>query len=157
MANLNFQQPPRSIANTSLSGRNTSGFGSSSLSGHVTPTSGMFPPGGPNFVPAQPPQLSPNRSAQLSVGGPSFAGGSRGNNIFSGFKNLNTNDRRQGMVGLTGGTMVSFLIISLNSNLALNNLFCCFFSRCRLLIFFLVPAVGNLENIFFMFFMLRFT
>lgn len=106
MANLNFQQPPRSIASSSLSGRTTGGFGSSSLSGHVTPTSGMFPPGGANFVPAQPPQLSPNRSAQLSVGGPSLAGGSRGN-IFSGLRNFSANDRRQGMPGLTGGTMVS--------------------------------------------------
>ncbi|KAL5273533.1 CNOT2 family protein [Megaselia abdita] len=106
MANLNFQQPPRSIASSSLSGRNTGGFGSSSLSGHVTPTSGMFPPGGANFVPAQPPQLSPNRSAQLSVGGPSLAGGSRGN-LFSGLRNFSSNDRRGGMPGLTGGTMVS--------------------------------------------------
>lgn len=45
MANLNFQQPPRSIANASLTGRTTGGFGGSSLSGHVTPTSGMFPSG----------------------------------------------------------------------------------------------------------------
>lgn len=44
MANLNFQQPPRSIASASLSGRST-GFGGTSLSGHVTPTSGMFPQG----------------------------------------------------------------------------------------------------------------
>lgn len=45
MANLNFQQPPRSIANASLASRSAGGFGGSSLSGHVTPTSGMFPPG----------------------------------------------------------------------------------------------------------------
>lgn len=45
MANLNFQQPPRSIANASLTGRTTGGFGGSSLSGHVTPTSSMFPSG----------------------------------------------------------------------------------------------------------------
>uniref|UniRef100_A0A224XAG7 Putative ccr4-not transcription complex subunit 2 n=1 Tax=Panstrongylus lignarius TaxID=156445 RepID=A0A224XAG7_9HEMI len=43
MANLNFQQPPRSIASQGL---NRSGFGTSSLSGHVTPTSGIFAPGG---------------------------------------------------------------------------------------------------------------
>ncbi|KAK9498522.1 hypothetical protein O3M35_003138 [Rhynocoris fuscipes] len=43
MANLNFQQPPRSIASQGLS---RGGFGSSSLSGHVTPTSGIFAPGG---------------------------------------------------------------------------------------------------------------
>ncbi|XP_063216576.1 regulator of gene activity isoform X2 [Bacillus rossius redtenbacheri] len=40
MANLNFQQPPRSITSQSLS---RGGFGGSSLSGHVTPTSGLFP------------------------------------------------------------------------------------------------------------------
>ncbi|XP_073987249.1 CCR4-NOT transcription complex subunit regena isoform X1 [Rhodnius prolixus] len=43
MANLNFQQPPRSIAGQGLS---RGGFGTSSLSGHVTPTSGIFAPGG---------------------------------------------------------------------------------------------------------------
>jgi len=45
MANLNFQQPPRSIANAALAGRTTGGFGGSSLAGHVTPTSGMFQTG----------------------------------------------------------------------------------------------------------------
>lgn len=45
MANLNFEQPPRSIANASLSSRTGGGAGglnSSVLTGHVTPTSGMF-------------------------------------------------------------------------------------------------------------------
>lgn len=44
MANLNFEQPPRSIANASLSSRTSSGGGlnTSALAGHVTPTSGMF-------------------------------------------------------------------------------------------------------------------
>ena len=45
MANLNFEQPPRSIANASLAtrGANTGGnLNSSALAGHVTPTSGMF-------------------------------------------------------------------------------------------------------------------
>lgn len=44
MANLNFEQPPRSIANTSLTSRAGGGGGlnSSTLAGHVTPTSGMF-------------------------------------------------------------------------------------------------------------------
>lgn len=45
MANLNFEQPPRSIAsNSSLSVRGGSGgvLSSSTLAGHVTPTSGMF-------------------------------------------------------------------------------------------------------------------
>lgn len=44
MANLNFEQPPRSIGSTSLSSRGAGGGGlsSSSLMGHVTPTSGMF-------------------------------------------------------------------------------------------------------------------
>lgn len=56
MANLNFQQPPRSIANQGLS---RTGFGTSSLSGHVTPTSGMFPGSSSSFTPQQ---LSPNRN-----------------------------------------------------------------------------------------------
>uniref|UniRef100_A0A1B6CNW3 NOT2/NOT3/NOT5 C-terminal domain-containing protein n=1 Tax=Clastoptera arizonana TaxID=38151 RepID=A0A1B6CNW3_9HEMI len=56
MANLNFQQPPRSIANQGLS-RNS--FATNSLSGHVTPTSGMFPGSSSSFTPQQ---LSPNRS-----------------------------------------------------------------------------------------------
>lgn len=61
MANLNFQQPPRSIANSSLNNRGVPGSfgGSSSLSGHVTPTSGMFQQN--NFGP-----LSPNR---MQIGG----------------------------------------------------------------------------------------
>ncbi|KZC07316.1 PREDICTED: CCR4-NOT transcription complex subunit 2 [Dufourea novaeangliae] len=44
MANLNFEQPPRSIANASLTSRAGGGGGlnSSTLTGHVTPTSGMF-------------------------------------------------------------------------------------------------------------------
>ena len=44
MANLNFEQPPRSIANASLTSRTGGGGGlnSSTLTGHVTPTSGMF-------------------------------------------------------------------------------------------------------------------
>ncbi|XP_046743302.1 CCR4-NOT transcription complex subunit 2-like [Diprion similis] len=44
MANLNFEQPPRSIANASLTSRGGGGGGlsSSTLPGHVTPTSGMF-------------------------------------------------------------------------------------------------------------------
>lgn len=44
MANLNFEQPPRSIANTSLTSRTGGGGGlnTSTLAGHVTPTSGMF-------------------------------------------------------------------------------------------------------------------
>lgn len=45
MANLNFQQPPRSIGSGSLSGRSNSGFGGTLSSGHVTPTSQMFPQG----------------------------------------------------------------------------------------------------------------
>ncbi|XP_055708838.1 regulator of gene activity isoform X2 [Phlebotomus papatasi] len=73
MANLNFQQPPRSIASASLTGRSTGSFGANSLSGHVTPTSGMFPPGSgaSSYGQSQQPQLSPNRSAQQlsSVGG----------------------------------------------------------------------------------------
>lgn len=59
MANLNFQQPPRSIASQSMT---RGGFSSSSLSGHVTPTSGMFPgtTGLTNSFTPQP--LSPNRN-----------------------------------------------------------------------------------------------
>jgi CCR4-NOT transcription complex subunit 2 len=71
MANLNFQQPPRSIQSAALSGRTTAGFGNSSLSGHVTPTSGMFPPGSGATGNAsygqqqQQQQLSPNRNVHL--------------------------------------------------------------------------------------------
>lgn len=66
MANLNFQQPPRSIANSSLNNRGPGfvGGGSSSLSGHVTPTSGMFQQNNANFGP-----LSPNRSGNIQLGG----------------------------------------------------------------------------------------
>lgn len=44
MANLNFEQPPRSIANASLATRAGGGgsLSTSALAGHVTPTSGMF-------------------------------------------------------------------------------------------------------------------
>jgi CCR4-NOT transcription complex subunit 2 len=45
MANLNFEQPPRSIANASVAtrgGSSGSSLNSSTLAGHVTPTSGMF-------------------------------------------------------------------------------------------------------------------
>lgn len=53
MANLNFQQPPRSIANSSIGRSTGGGFGGSSLSGHVTPTSGMFPTGKLDIEPKQ--------------------------------------------------------------------------------------------------------
>uniref|UniRef100_A0A1B0DBL6 Uncharacterized protein n=1 Tax=Phlebotomus papatasi TaxID=29031 RepID=A0A1B0DBL6_PHLPP len=106
MANLNFQQPPRSIASASLTGRSTGSFGANSLSGHVTPTSGMFPPGSgaSSYGQSQQPQLSPNRSAQQlsSVGGvpPQMSNSSRsslfGQRAFA--------DRRA-MAGL-GGPMV---------------------------------------------------
>lgn len=43
MANLNFEQPPRSIANASLTARGGGGgLSTPTLAGHVTPTSGMF-------------------------------------------------------------------------------------------------------------------
>uniref|UniRef100_A0A0A9XU18 CCR4-NOT transcription complex subunit 2 n=1 Tax=Lygus hesperus TaxID=30085 RepID=A0A0A9XU18_LYGHE len=65
MANLNFQQPPRSIGSQGLS---RGGFTPSSLSGHVTPTQGMFPGGssGSNssFTPQQ---LSPNRGLSAAM------------------------------------------------------------------------------------------
>lgn len=69
MANLNFQQPPRSIANSSINNRGSSfvGSGTSSLSGHVTPTSGMFPQSNASFATQS--QLSPNRSGSVLSGG----------------------------------------------------------------------------------------
>uniref|UniRef100_A0A182QXF1 NOT2/NOT3/NOT5 C-terminal domain-containing protein n=1 Tax=Anopheles farauti TaxID=69004 RepID=A0A182QXF1_9DIPT len=109
MANLNFQQPPRSIpSSVSLSGRGggggggggnsgvvggaTSSFGPSALSGgHVTPTSGMFPSviggggggGGPFGQNAGPPsqQQSNQQSSSASVAplSPSTNGGSGAN------------------------------------------------------------------------------
>lgn len=88
MANLNFQQPPRSIANSSLNNRSAGNVGiggnvgvgvgvgvgvagafvsagANSLSGHVTPTSGMFQPSNAGFGS----QLSPNRSNNVQLGG----------------------------------------------------------------------------------------
>lgn len=105
MANLNFQQPPRSIATTSLSNRNSGSFGGSSLSGHVTPTSGMFPQSNASYAPSQQPQLSPNRSIQLSGNGgapPQISSTSR-NSIFG--QRTFQQDRRP-MPGI-GGSMVS--------------------------------------------------
>ncbi|KAH8268339.1 regulator of gene activity isoform X1 [Drosophila bipectinata] len=116
MANLNFQQPPRSITNAALAGRTTGGFGGSSLAGHVTPTSGMFQtdfansyPGAANYGQApqqqqqqqQPPQLSPNRNAQLSVGGPAISSGNRNANLFGQRQFL----ERRAMQGLGTGPM----------------------------------------------------
>lgn len=68
MANLNFQQPPRSIANAALAGRTTGGFGGSSLAGHVTPTSGMFQTGkqlSPKVFDAAPTHICCPRLRQL--------------------------------------------------------------------------------------------
>ncbi|XP_026846959.1 regulator of gene activity isoform X3 [Drosophila persimilis] len=107
MANLNFQQPPRSIANAALAGRTTGGFGGSSLTGHVTPTSGMFQTGAANYgqtqqqQPQQQPQLSPNRNAQLSVGGPALSSGSRNANLFGQRQFV----ERRAMQGLGSGPM----------------------------------------------------
>lgn len=61
MANLNFQQPPRNVSSGSVTNRSNGGFGS----GHVTPTSGMFPSNTfsqPQLQGPQNPQLSPNRN-----------------------------------------------------------------------------------------------
>ncbi|BFF91585.1 regulator of gene activity [Drosophila madeirensis] len=107
MANLNFQQPPRSIANAALAGRTTGGFGGSSLTGHVTPTSGMFQTGAASYgqtqqqQPQQQPQLSPNRNAQLSVGGPALSSGSRNANLFGPRQFV----ERRAMQGLGSGPM----------------------------------------------------
>ncbi|XP_062125314.1 regulator of gene activity isoform X4 [Drosophila sulfurigaster albostrigata] len=110
MANLNFQQPPRSIANAALTGRTTGGFGGSSMSGHVTPTSGMFQtdfatsyPGATNYgqQTQQPQQLSPNRNAQLSVGGPALSSGNRTSNLFGQRPFV----ERRAMQGLGSGPM----------------------------------------------------
>ncbi|RZF33552.1 hypothetical protein LSTR_LSTR008198 [Laodelphax striatellus] len=76
MANLNFQQPPRSLASHSQGGA-ARGFGGGG--GHVTPT---FPGGGGGVVGGStaPQQLSPNRSQQLvgAVPPPSARGGTAG-------------------------------------------------------------------------------
>lgn len=107
MANLNFQAPPRSIANSSMNSR---GGGSNilsgtSLSGHVTPTSAMFQPNSAGFGTQS--QLSPNRggNVQLSGGfGQSLSGAGTGT-VGSGNANVpgrtglfalrSMNDRRQ--------------------------------------------------------------
>lgn len=108
MANLNFQQPPRSIANSSLNNRGGSGFGANSLSGHVTPTSSMFQPNNAGFGVQS--QLSPNRNA-VQLGGMfnQPLGANNANNVNQqGRPNLfgprTMNDRRQ-MQGL--GQMVN--------------------------------------------------
>lgn len=112
MANLNFQQPPRSIANSSLNNRGSGGFGGvgsgNSLSGHVTPTSSMFQPNNTGGFGGQS-QLSPNRNA-VPLGGMfnQTLGGNNNNANQQGRPNLfgprTMNDRRQ-MQGL--GPMVS--------------------------------------------------
>lgn len=147
MANLNFQQPPRSIANAALTGRTTGGFGGSSMSGHVTPTSGMFQtgksrqkhmyyiflicfffflcadfatsyPGAANYgqQTQQPPQLSPNRNAQLSVGGPALSSGNRNANLFGQRPFV----ERRAMQGLGSGPMVSASIYCILHKCELN-------------------------------------
>lgn len=108
MANLNFQQPPRSIATTSLSNRNSGSFGGSSLSGHVTPTSGMFPQNNASYVSSQQSQLSPNRSIQLSGNGgvpPQISSTGR-NSIFGQRPFQSDRSRMQGI----GGSMVRIYI-----------------------------------------------
>ncbi|XP_039288759.1 uncharacterized protein LOC111049144 isoform X2 [Nilaparvata lugens] len=65
MANLNFQQPPRSLGGGGGAAR---GFGGGGGGGHVTPTFGSG---------AAPQQLSPNRSQQL-VGGAGAGTAARG-------------------------------------------------------------------------------
>lgn len=122
MANLNFQQPPRSIANSSINNRGGGGVGNSfgsggasSLSGHVTPTSGMFPQSSASFAPQS--QLSPNRSVsvQLSggIGGPTIGSGSGAGSSQTARVNLfgqrGFADRRQ-MQGL--GPMVIIFILN---------------------------------------------
>uniref|UniRef100_A0A182VS32 NOT2/NOT3/NOT5 C-terminal domain-containing protein n=1 Tax=Anopheles minimus TaxID=112268 RepID=A0A182VS32_9DIPT len=118
MANLNFQQPPRSIpSSVSLSGRGGGGgggggnssvvgggagaFGSSALAGaggHVTPTSGMFPSvvgagGGPFGQNATTPSQQQSNQSSSSVAplSPSSNGGSG-------------NPRPGGGSGVMGGT-----------------------------------------------------
>lgn len=115
MANLNFQQPPRSIANSSLSNRGGSigaAFGGAVNSGHVTPTSGMFQQNNAGFGP--PSQLSPNRSG-VQLGGvfnQTLGGNNAGNTNQQARANLfgprTMNDRRQ-MQNL--GQMVSIRLI----------------------------------------------
>lgn len=119
MANLNFQQPPR-ISSATLSGR-SSGF--NAISGHVTPTSGMFPSNNSNYVTSgqqqqpqqsnnQPPQLSPNRNLPaIGINNPRMVADpmSRINLYTSGNQQRAYNDRSRAMAGLGsgGGPMVS--------------------------------------------------
>lgn len=95
MANLNFQQPPRSLANSALNSRGGASVGNAfgapnSISGHVTPTSGMFQPNNAGFGPQS--QLSPNRNVQL--------GGMYSNQPLSANNNANTN--QQGRANIFG-------------------------------------------------------
>lgn len=118
MANLNFQQPPRSIANSSLSNRGGSigaAFGGAVNSGHVTPTSGMFQQNNAGFGP--PSQLSPNRGG-VQLGGVfnQIGGNSAGSTNQQARANLfgprTMTDRRQ-MQNLGQMVRFSFLIIKM--------------------------------------------
>lgn len=116
MANsLNFQQPPR--IPSALTSRNT--FNTSLSSGHVTPTTGMFPTtNNSSYVnqQSQQQQLSPNRNVQLqmsavggsgSVVGPPLMNSSARSSIFGGTAAGQQQQRafadRRAMSGLGGG------------------------------------------------------
>lgn len=70
MANLNFQQPPRSVANQGLS---RGSYSTSSLSGHVTPTSSLFP-GASGLNSSYTQSLSPIRNLSNMANNRSFQG-----------------------------------------------------------------------------------
>ncbi|XP_055302150.1 regulator of gene activity isoform X2 [Sitodiplosis mosellana] len=131
MANLNFQQPPRSIANSSLSNRGGSigaAFGGAVNSGHVTPTSGMFQQNNAGFGP--PSQLSPNRGG-VQLGGvfnQTLGSNSASNTNQQARANLfgprTMNDRRQmqnlGQMTSMGSFMPSRGYVGQNSNAGLS-------------------------------------
>lgn len=122
MANLNFQQPPRSIVNSSLSNRGASGF-SSSISGHVTPTSGMFPVSNSfnQQQQNQPPQLSPNRNASQYTGAIGATIATAGQmlpaNRAANMINQRTFGDRRAISGMPPGPMVSSYHIFIIFNL----------------------------------------
>lgn len=97
MANLNFQQPPRSLANSSINNRSGGSniLTGSSLSGHVTPTSGMFQQNNTGFGTQS--QLSPNRGGNVQLSGGFGQSLNSGGTVGSGNSNV---AGRTGLFGL---------------------------------------------------------
>lgn len=110
MANLNFQQPPRNIASSSINSRNGGGF--PTISGHVTPTQGGFPSNAfGQSQQGQSTQLSPNRLLGATTSSAQTLSNSRsgsmvGQRMFS--------ERRP--LPNIGGNIVSFILLAIEKS-----------------------------------------